>query len=173
MVGYRRLTGTIGVTGRPDRDQSPVRRGRRHLIIPVAGLEEVRRMILAAGSSYGGRLVGEGAFETARIEARVAREGVDTGGLHHSRDRARRCRQLYQGMLSWAGGDRANPLAWTAGAAASRPAARPATRLTGGTGASGDRGITGGTEGWNDHECDEQPGARTPDCACDMSTATI
>lgn len=49
------------------------------LFIPVEGLSEVRRMILEAGGGYGGRPVGREAFETARIEAGVAREGVDAG----------------------------------------------------------------------------------------------
>jgi len=79
MVGYRLLTGTIGATSVRIATHRRCGEVGCDLIIPVAGLEEVRRMILAAGSGYGGRLVGEESFETARIEAGVAREGVDTG----------------------------------------------------------------------------------------------
>ena len=79
IVGYRLLTGTIGATAVRIATHRRCGEVGCDIFVPMAGLEGVMQTILEAGSGYGGRLVGEESFETARIEAGVAREGVDTG----------------------------------------------------------------------------------------------
>ncbi len=49
------------------------------LFVEAGGAANVKQAILAAGESFGARAVGEAAFEMARIEAGVPREGVDAG----------------------------------------------------------------------------------------------
>ena len=79
IVGYRLLTGTIGATAVRIATHRRCGEVGCDIFVPMAGLEGVMQTILEACSGYGGRLVGEESFETARIEAGVAREGVDTG----------------------------------------------------------------------------------------------
>jgi folate-binding protein YgfZ len=49
------------------------------LFVPAEYSQKVREAILATGKDFGAREVGQAAFEIARIEAGVPREGVDAG----------------------------------------------------------------------------------------------
>jgi folate-binding protein YgfZ len=49
------------------------------LFVPAEFAQKVREAILATGKEFGARAVGGAAFEIARIEAGVPREGVDAG----------------------------------------------------------------------------------------------
>jgi folate-binding protein YgfZ len=49
------------------------------LFVPAESAEEVLNAILSQGSAFGARRVGLDAFEIARIEAGIPREGVDAG----------------------------------------------------------------------------------------------
>ncbi len=49
------------------------------LFVPIEAVPRVREAILSRGKEYGARAVGQSAFEIARIEAGVPREGVDAG----------------------------------------------------------------------------------------------